>query len=69
MEKFVTVLERKISCNSESHRLPNVVLSNLFLSAFTFKEISEYEEHTLLFLWQSGASGLSLRNCNYTLLV
>lgn len=69
MEKFVTVLERKISSNSGSHHLPNVVLRNLFLTAFTFKKITEYKQHNLFFLWQSGASGLSLRNCNYTRLV
>lgn len=45
MEKFVTVLERKISCNSRSHYLPSVVLGNLFLTAFTFKENSEYKQH------------------------
>lgn len=51
---------------SKTHRLPNVVLSDLLLTAFTLKENSEYKQRKLVFLWQPGASGLSLRNCNCT---
>lgn len=49
MEKVITVLERKMTCNSRLHHLPNVALNKLFLSAFTFKENSEYKQHKLLF--------------------
>lgn len=36
--------------NELSHHLPNLVLSNVFLTAFTFKENSEYKQRKLLFL-------------------
>lgn len=64
-EKFLMIWERKVCWDSEStaHSLPNVVLSFL-LTAFTLKENSEYKKHKLV----SGTYGLSLRNCNYTLL-
>lgn len=59
-EKFLMIWERKVCWDSESeaHRLPNLVLSFL-LTAFTLKE-----KHKLV----SETYGLSLRNCNYTLL-